>query len=354
MDRGIDRGRVPDGDYRSGDSSNSGRRPGDSRGVDCPPGAEQPEEPFPRSARPLDYLFLLRPMILIPVWTFFLLGARHGSAASGTPAQAADLAAGLVSFTALLGAVYIINQITDREADRANRKLFFISRSIIPPGAARLEAAFLVIMSFTVGIVFLSWRYVLVCALSLLLGAAYSIEPVRLKKRAVLDVLANAIGNGILNTLAGWTAIGAPLAGWRVLLVYPLAVASVHLTTTLADINGDAASGLRTSGVVLGPRPGIIISTGLMAAAAAAALALGNTPALCASLLSVPLFLIPARSPWQDRSPSAVLLPAKAATLIFTIVAGFLFHFYIPAVAVVILATRLYYHKRFGMTYPSL
>jgi hypothetical protein len=35
-------------------------------------------------ARAGDYLFLLRPMILIPVWTFYLLGAHHGSRAAST------------------------------------------------------------------------------------------------------------------------------------------------------------------------------------------------------------------------------------------------------------------------------
>jgi 4-hydroxybenzoate polyprenyltransferase len=331
-----------------------GATPGD------PPGADSVERSgagalppwFKRPPTIQDYLFLLRPMILIPVWTFFILGAHHGRTAGARTARGADLLIGIVSFTALLGAVYIVNQIADREADRANRKLFLIPDGIISVRAAWIEAAILVASSFLLALL-LPPRFAIVLALSLVLGCAYSLEPVRLKKRAVLDVCANAVGNGILNTLAGWTAIGAPLDGWRVLLPYPLAVASVHLSTTLADRAGDARTMLRTSGVAAGPRAGTLVATGLMFAAVAAARAVDNTPAFYAALLSLPFFLIPARS-GRHAPPSAFLVPAKIAVLVFSIVAGILFPLYLPVLVAVIFLTRRYYRSRFDMNYPSL
>ena len=48
-----------------------------------------------------DWIFLLRPMILIPVWTFFLLGAWHGSRAEGVRYGTAALLAG-----ATVGAIW--------------------------------------------------------------------------------------------------------------------------------------------------------------------------------------------------------------------------------------------------------
>ncbi len=307
---------------------------------------------FGRPARPEDYLFLVRPMILIPVWTFFILGAHHGMRGSENP-RIADLAIGVLSFTALLGTIYIVNQITDRNNDRANRKLFLIPDGIISVRAAWIEAAVLAALSFLLGL-FLSPRFVIVLAASLALGAAYSLEPVRLKRRAVLDVAANAAGSGILNTLAGWIALGAPLGGWPVLIPYPFAVASVHLATTIADIEGDARAGIRTSGVLLGPRSGMHLSTGFMIAAVLAAAAVGNKPALYASLLSLPSFLIPLRARGRMNLSDAVLFPVKAATLIYAVVAGFLFPLYLPFLAVVILLTRRYYRTRFEMSYPTL
>ena len=91
-----------------------------------------------------------------------------------------------------------------------------------------------------------------------------------------------------------------------------------------------------------------------MVAAVMAATVAGNRPAFYASLLSLPLFLIPARAAKREVSPAAVLLPAKGATLIFSVIAGFLFPFYIPALVAVILLTRAYYRWRFAMAYPSL
>jgi 4-hydroxybenzoate polyprenyltransferase len=305
-------------------------------------------------ARIPDYIFLLRPMILIPVWTFYLLGAKHGLDLSGTPIPQFPFMMGLVSFTALLGAIYIINQISDRETDLQSGKLFLLSHSIITTRAAALEAALLLSLSIALGILFMPAGFNIVLLISLGLGLAYSVEPVRLKKRPVLDVLANAVGNGVLNTLAGWTAIGAPLEGLAVLIPYPLAVASVHLTTTLADIEGDVSSGLRTSGVALGAKRGIALAVGLMAASVAAASAVDNQPAFYASLLSIPVFLIPARSSKQQHIASSILLPAKAATLIFSVTAGFFFPLYIPFLALIFLVTRLYYRNRFGMAYPGL
>lgn len=304
-------------------------------------------------AKPVDYIFLLRPMILIPVWTFFLLGARHGANASGAAIDAAHVAAGLVSFTALLGAIYIMNQIADRAADLAGNKLFLIPRGIITVRAAWIEAAALVVVSFALALAALSGLFAVILALSLVLGAAYSLEPVRLKRRPVVDVLANAAGNGVLNTLAGWVAAGAPIAGWTSLIPYPFAVASVHLATTLADIEADSKMGFKTSGVALGVSRGLFCSTALMGGAAVASYVTGNNPALIASILSLPFFLIPVRSiTGPARNPDA-LIPVKTATIIFSIAAGFLFPLYIPALAAVILLTRLYYARRFGIEYPS-
>ncbi len=261
-------------------------------------------------ARIPDYIFLLRPMILIPVWTFYLLGAWHGRNVSGTHIPPFRFFMGLVSFTSLLGAIYVINQISDRETDLKSGKLFLLSHSIITRKAALLETALLVSLSAALGIIFMPAGFNIVLLLGFLLGLAYSVEPVRLKRRPLLDVLANALGNGVLNTLAGWTAAGAPLEGLQALIPYPIAVASVHLTTTLADIGGDSESGLRTSGVVLGPRKGIALAVGLMAAAVAAASALDNRPAFYASLISLPIFLIPARSSKREHIDSSILLPA--------------------------------------------
>ena len=308
----------------------------------------------PERSSPVDYIFLLRPMILIPVWTFFLLGAWHGSRATGTPLDYTRLLSGIVSFTAIVGAAYIINQITDREADKTSGKLFLISHGVISMRAAWTQAGILAVISIAAAAILLSRDFIYILLAGAALGAAYSLEPFRLKKRPVLDVLANALANGVLNTLAGWAAIGAPLEGISILAPYPLAVAAVHLSTTLADIDGDRACGLRTSGVVVGRRAGMVISTLLMAGSFTIAVLTRNNPAFYASSVSLLFFIILSVSERKRSSGAGILLPAKISTLAYSLAAGFLFPAYIPLLAAVIILTRIYYKKRFGIRYPAL
>lgn len=293
-------------------------------------------------------------MILIPVWTFYLLGVWHGSRSTGMPVDRTLLLAGIASFTAMVAAAYIINQITDRATDRASGKLFLISHGVIGLPAARAETGILIVFSVAAAILLLPREFVYILLAGAALGAAYSLEPFRFKKRPVLDVLANALANGVLNTLAGWTAIGAPLEGLWILAPYPLAVAAVHLSTTLADIEGDRTCGLRTSGVVLGRKAGIIISTTLMAGSFVVAALVGNDPALYASIASLLFFIVISISEGKKPSGANILLPAKVSTLAWSIAAGFLFPAYIPLLAIVLILTRIYYGKRFGIRYPTL
>lgn len=317
-------------------------------------GLSGPVIPPPGKSRPADYIFLLRPMILIPVWTFYLLGAWHSGDGSQVYLPSSSLLIGLASFTSLLGAIYIINQIADRESDRMNRKLFLLSHSIIGLKAAWAEAFILICLSVVLAWRFLPDSFLVVVSASLLLGILYSIGPMRLKKRPVLDVLANAVGNGILNTLAGWLAAGGSKDDFRLLLPYPLAVAAVHLATTLADIEGDRHTGLKTTGVLLGKGAGMTVAAILMAGASAAAAWTGNRPALYSSLLSLPFFLLPLEGRTGSGRSRDPLLPAKASTVIFSIAAGFYFPLYIPFVALVVILTRVYYTRRFSLRYPSI
>jgi hypothetical protein len=112
--------------------------------------------------------------------------------------------------------------------------------------------------------------------------------------------------------------------------------------------------GLRTSGAVLGMNRGRIASVILMTAACASASAVGNNQAFYAALLSTPAFIIPVGGGGTASRRSGTLLPAKTATLVFSITAGLLFPLYIPLLAVVILCTRRYYRKRFAMSYPTI
>ncbi|HTY08845.1 MAG TPA: hypothetical protein VMF29_06745, partial [Candidatus Edwardsbacteria bacterium] len=97
-----------------------------------------------KKASPLDYLFVLRPILLVPAWTMLLVGHYQGSATHRMTWRLPGrlwLALGL--YSGLMGAVYIVNQIFDVETDRLNRKLFLVADGFVSRPAIAIEAALL-------------------------------------------------------------------------------------------------------------------------------------------------------------------------------------------------------------------
>ena len=81
----------------------------------------------------LDSVAVLRPTLLFPVWTLVLLGYHHGSTMPEAPtaSQPLRLWTTLCLYALLIGPVYIVNQITDRETDAVNNKLYLVARGYV-------------------------------------------------------------------------------------------------------------------------------------------------------------------------------------------------------------------------------
>lgn len=174
---------------------------------------------------------------------------------------------------------------------------------------------------------------------------AYSIPPLRLSSRAGFDLVANAAGYGVL---APWTGAGNHPLPVAFGVAGALAVGAVFVHTTLLDLLGDRKTGKRTLGVVLttgaartvamllaAPTPVLLHRAGWPVAGAAGATA----------LLCVAAAVAPARCTSRTvcvAASTAFALAAAAAWLPFG-----------PALAGLALGTRLYYRRRFGLTYPA-
>ncbi|MCK4571813.1 hypothetical protein KAT89_02680, partial [candidate division WOR-3 bacterium] len=89
----------------------------------------------------MDYFILMRPTLFIPVWMFFLLGVHFADGSLNFRSISI-----FILYTSLMGGVYILNQIVDRESDRKNEKLFLLSDEIIPISYAYLEMLLLFII----------------------------------------------------------------------------------------------------------------------------------------------------------------------------------------------------------------
>ena len=234
---------------------------------------------FSKSILPVfDYLIVLRPTLLFPVWTLVLLGHYHGTAPTSYSLKFEFLAVEipvylhvdpriwvtLCLYSMLAGAVYIINQIADKETDLENNKLYLVADGYVKLPVIKLEAALLFIASIATTVVWFhrSWAYLALIAVSTVLGVIYSVRPFRLKGIPILDLVSNAIGYGGIAFLLGWAATATlNTEALQRAIPYIFCVGAAFVNTTLPDLKGDLAHGDRTTGVVLGVRRGVPIKS---------------------------------------------------------------------------------------------
>jgi chlorophyll synthase len=302
---------------------------------------------------PFDFFFILRPLILVPVWDFFLIGCYRARGSGGfTPA----MILGLAIYTLIMGGVYILNQIMDRETDRINRKLFLISGDLISVRTATYYMSGLwliaVALAYRFGLAFMIFT-----AVSLILGVGYSLPPVKLKGRPLADTLANSIGYGLINFGLGWLVFKE--FSWRIVplfLPYTLSIAAVFVNTTLVDMEGDRRSGDITTAVFMGRGLSHILSVLLMAAAVVVSALRGEVICLIPAAVSLPLFIIAAFYYFlRNRIHRKLTIASfRLPGLLFTLITGYLYWPFLIFLALLLVAMRLYYKNRFGMVYPTL
>jgi 4-hydroxybenzoate polyprenyltransferase len=163
-----------------------------------------------RSLRPHQWaknLFVLAPLVF-----------AHGLLMGGV------LLRGLVAFAcfcAASSAVYLFNDLLDREADRRHpvKRLRPIAAGTLPASAAAAAAAVLLAAAVAGG-AWLGAGFLRVLAVYLLLNAGYTLG---LKRVVILDVMIVAVGF-VLRVLAGGAAVGVEVSRWLLLCTIFLAL----------------------------------------------------------------------------------------------------------------------------------
>ena len=138
-----------------------------------------------------------------------------------TGPAAALAAAAFVLFCALSGAMYLLNDVADREQDRLHPK-----KRERPVASGRLSvpvavaAAIVLIVAALGGSLAISWRLAGVAAAYALLLTAYSVW---LKHLVLVDVLVVAVGF-VLRAVGGAVAIDVEISGWLLICTILLAL----------------------------------------------------------------------------------------------------------------------------------
>jgi 1,4-dihydroxy-2-naphthoate octaprenyltransferase len=191
--------------------------------------------------------------------------------------------------------------------------------------------------------------HLVITAVVMVLGIVYSAGPHPWKNHPWLGFLANAAGHGPLVFLFGRTAMSLSAASsWYSSVPYFLAVGAVYLATTVPDVRGDCATGKTTAAVVLGGRPVMIIASVLVVAAIAIAGLLRDNYLLAGAVATLPFFVWSAARVGETAAGAA-----KAGVGLLSAAAIVAYPLYLVLLLVGFLATRRFFHWRFGMTYPT-
>ncbi len=301
--------------------------------------------------RTLDWIFAARPMLLVPVWTIYLVALHYHHSLAKETFDLLDVAS-LSALSLAFAGAYYINQVYDIESDRLNNKVGFLPRGLIRPEA--MLAAFVTVslagLFVAGGVSF--WMLGLVAQI-VVLSWSYSAPPVRFKDRPVSGPLANGWAVGLVTSLSvmprqSLDRLG--LLGWDNPVYFFLAVVAVTIITTIPDRDGDSATGKRTLAVHLGARWSLAVAAVCLGAAVAVAWRSGYPALVYAALFALVVSLFALAAP----TTRLILLAAKVPIVVLTLMACAFYPFYLLFLVALILGTRIYYHKRFGIVYPTI
>ncbi|SYZ73797.1 putative UbiA prenyltransferase [Candidatus Zixiibacteriota bacterium] len=295
----------------------------------------------------LDFLFAARPMLLLPVWSIYLVS--FNSLSGGLNLKRSSLIV-LASLTLMTAGVYFINQIFDYESDLKNGKLGFLQKGLIR--RSQMMAAYLSVTALAWVLIFMqSFFSSAIIILATILGLAYSVPPIKLKDRPISGLLANSLGYGVLVPLLVMDQFADRTNLMLYLPAYFFsAIAAGYMLTIIPDRPGDLLAEKKTLAIHFPNRILIVEGIVFLTLSALFALMLKNGFLLGISIIAVTLYIMALIAPKKE----IILFACKFPIFLLTLLAGYYFPVYLVFIIALLILTRIYYHKRFKMTYPRL
>jgi len=193
-------------------------------------------------------------------------------------------------------------------------------------------------------------RHRLPLMLALVLSLFYSLPPVRLCGRPFADMLANALGYGGIAYVLGFLAYNHSTSGAVVMAApYVLLVASTFLHTTILDVAGDRAANKISTAVSIGEQRSSMLALGLHALGLVFAAITANIVAIVVTAATMPITIYA----WKKGTKSASSMQIQTTTFAITLAAVVFWPMYALVVVPLAFVSRVYYAKRFGITYPG-
>lgn len=305
----------------------------------------------------VDAIFLSRPLLLIPVWGFAVFGYVSGSRGMGCPSLFAgwhapiSVAWWIFVFSLSVGAVYVFNQVADREVDAANAGFPLLAKGNIP-----LWLAWIGIAAFSLASILVPLcrrpELAIFSVLAMLTGFLYSAKPFYFSGRPMLDFLANASGYGLVAFGTGWHLAGAYFGSAFLASCAPyfFLMCAGSISSTLPDYDGDRKHGKNTTAVWLGPILAHRIACSFIALGITIAIIVHDWPAALCAGIAAPFYV----AHGVLHSKKTMEASYKIGGMILMLAAAALFPYLVPASILLLVATIVYFRLRFHVRYPSL
>ncbi|MBD3321500.1 MAG: hypothetical protein GF350_10445 [Chitinivibrionales bacterium] len=309
-----------------------------------------------------DAVFIARPVVLVSVWGFSVLGYYRAamvyrSATYRTMWKNVNASGFLwmVVFSLSVAAVFIVNQIADSEVDRDNDGFPLLINTDFSTKASWFIAAWYGVLSVCIPLAAGYSALALLAACALGLGMVYSLRPFYFSGRPGLDFLSNAAGYGVVAFCAGWV-LAVPPEEFDVqrfaacAIPYFLLMCGGSISSTIPDIKGDRAGGKITTAVYLGERYAHFLATAFVVSAGIGALLVRDPLVVLAAGISLPLYI----AGMVIHTKAVLESTYKVGGGMLMIVAGIVFPLFALSGIAVFFATRLYFSIRHKIKYPSL
>lgn len=206
----------------------------------------------------IPYFFqITRPILWLPIVTIFIIGAWLGG--TDNSFESIGFIYGFIGIILISSFCYSINYISDIDIDKLSGKYLQIFDEI----NTNIILIYSILLSL-LGLISFSLvnkTTLYLAGLIVLFGVLYSVEPMRFKKRAPLDVFSHIIGLGVLPFLVGWSSISEiSTTSLYYATSIGIFIGSGYIILTIPDSEFDKKFRINTIVVKIGNKKSILIS----------------------------------------------------------------------------------------------
>lgn len=311
--------------------------------------------------KPFDYLFVLMPVHFFVVWSVFLAGffvqSEFGVAATNVGMgnhTEFDMSKTILligaALTLLMGAIFIVHQIMDRNSEQKKRELFLITKGEITPRVALFESALFIVASLALGFFLSAEVGFIFIALLLLAGFLYNFQPFSWKDKPGMSLITN-LGAAFLIFTTGWVIGGDfTVTLFMHAVPYLAMITAIYLFATLPEKKEPSEE------ISAASRTRLYIGLSFQVLALTVAYVLNDEVIFYPALFALPFYIWPAVYPAHAEIRRAVkysimLLILTICVKWIVVYSNYMLFF---IVAGVYFGSKIYYKLRLGINYPSL